>query len=129
MKLAYPLELTLQDDASYLVSFPDIPEALTDGETKKEALSEAVDCLIAALGGYINDRREIPIPSRPKQGQPMLIIPLCRPRNWRFTRQYVNPGSPASHWENASASVRARSAGCLILIIVPISARWTPLSH
>ena len=33
-----------------LVSFPDIPEALTDGATKNEALSEAADCLITALG-------------------------------------------------------------------------------
>ncbi len=40
MKLAYPVYLTLHDDGSYVVSFPDIPEALTDGETKKEALSE-----------------------------------------------------------------------------------------
>lgn len=75
MTLAYPVQLTLQDDGSYLVSFPDIPEALTDGKTKKEALSEAVDCLIAALGGYIGDRREIPKPSQPMQGQAMLIIP------------------------------------------------------
>ncbi len=75
MKLAYPAALTLQNDGSYVVSFPDIPEALTDGETKKEALAEAVDCLIAALGGYINDHRDIPRPSQPGPAQAMLIIP------------------------------------------------------
>ena len=55
MKLAYPVDLLPQEDGSFLVSFPDIPEALTDGRTKDEALSEAVDCLIAALGVYVPD--------------------------------------------------------------------------
>ncbi|MBW2011374.1 MAG: type II toxin-antitoxin system HicB family antitoxin [Deltaproteobacteria bacterium] len=75
MKLVYPIDLIKQDDGSFLVCFPDIPEALTDGETKDEALSEAVDCLIAALGGYINDRRDIPVPSLPKPGQEAIIVP------------------------------------------------------
>jgi len=75
MKFAYPVNIVPQADGSYLVSFPDIPEALTDGETKTEALSEAVDCLIAALGGYINDRRDIPKPSSPKHGQTTVIVP------------------------------------------------------
>ena len=75
MKLAYPIEILPQDDGSYLVSFPDIPEALTDGMTKDEALAEAVDCLIAALGGYINDRRDLPEPSLPKKGQRTVVVP------------------------------------------------------
>lgn len=53
----------MQNDGSILVSFPDIPEALTEGETEEEALVLAADCLIAALGGYIGGRRAIPTPS------------------------------------------------------------------
>jgi len=75
MKLEYPIALRLQDDGSYLVSFPDIPEALTDGMTNDEALTEAEDCLIAALGGYISERRDIPKPSLPKKGQPTMRVP------------------------------------------------------
>ena len=75
MKLTYPIDLIPQEDGSFLVSFPDIPEALTDGMTKDEALSEAEDCLIAALGGYITDRRNIPKPSLPKKGQQTVIVP------------------------------------------------------
>lgn len=75
MELAYPVNLSLQDDGSILVTFPGVPEALTDGETEAEALAEALDCLIAALGGYINDRRDIPRPSRPKRGQPVVALP------------------------------------------------------
>lgn len=75
MKLIYPVDLIPQEDGSFLTSFPDIPEALTDGMTKDEALSEAKDCLIAALGGYISDRRNIPEPSLPKKGQQTVIVP------------------------------------------------------
>ena len=59
-RLAYPVNLERQKDGSILVSFPDIPEALTEGATDEEALAEAEDCLIAALGGYIQARRPIP---------------------------------------------------------------------
>ena len=61
-RLAYPVNLQMMPD-TVLVSFPDIPEALTEGNTECEALSEAADCLIAALGGYVNDGRCIPKPS------------------------------------------------------------------
>ena len=50
-RLRWPVDLEWQDDGSVLVSFPDIPEALTDGETEAEALVLAQDCLITALGG------------------------------------------------------------------------------
>ena len=75
MKLEYSLNLIQQEDGSYLVSFPDIPEALTDGETREDALSAALDCLIAALGGYISERRDIPKPSFPGTARATIIVP------------------------------------------------------
>ena len=72
--LAYPVRLDTQDRGAILVSFPDIPEALTEGTTERAALAEAEDCLIAALGGYINDRRDIPRPS-PGRGRPLVTLP------------------------------------------------------
>ena len=72
--LAYPVRLDTQDRGAILVSFPDIPEALTEGTTERAALAEAEDCLIAALGGYINDRRDIPRPS-PGSGRPLVTLP------------------------------------------------------
>ena len=73
-RLAYPVSLESQKDGSVLVSFPDIPEALTEGETEREALVEAEDCLIAALGGYIQARRAIPRPS-PAHGRTLVPLP------------------------------------------------------
>lgn len=73
-QLAYPVGLATDDDGAVLVSFPDIPEALTEGATEREALTEARDCLIAALGGYIDGRRDIPSPS-PARGRPLVSLP------------------------------------------------------
>lgn len=73
-KLEWPAQLQPQDDGMILVSFPDIPEALTEGETRAEALEQAQDCLIVALGGYVGARRAIPWPSQAR-GQAMIALP------------------------------------------------------
>lgn len=72
--LAYPVKLDEEIGGGILVSFPDIPEALTEGATMQDALAEAEDCLIAALGGYIEERRKIPGPS-PRRGRPLVSLP------------------------------------------------------
>ena len=74
IRLAWPVDLQPQPDGSVLVTFPDIPEALTEGSTRAEALSQAEDCLIAALGGYINNRQDIPPPT-PKRGREVVALP------------------------------------------------------
>ena len=71
---AYPIQLDARDSGGILVSFPDIPEALTEAATVQEALIDAEDCLIAALGGYIETRSEIPQPS-PGKGRPLVSLP------------------------------------------------------
>lgn len=73
MRLVYPARLEARE-GTVLVSLPDIPEALTEGAARAEALSEAVDCLMAALGGYVNERRTIPRPS-PARGRPLVELP------------------------------------------------------
>ena len=72
--MAWPAELARQEDGSILVFFSDIPEALTEGGNESEALAQARDCLIAALGGYIGARRDIPKPSAAR-GRPMIALP------------------------------------------------------
>ena len=46
-----------------MVSFPDIPEALTQGDTREEALAMALDALITAFDFYFEDNQPIPLPS------------------------------------------------------------------
>ena len=66
--LAYPVELT-PDGGAVVVTFPDVPEAITFGEDDSDALLRAVDALETALSLYVDDRRDLPRPS-PAAGRP-----------------------------------------------------------
>lgn len=64
----YPVTLTPDGD-TVLVTFVDVPEALTFGADEDEALLQAVDALETALSFYVEARKPLPPPSRPKRGQ------------------------------------------------------------
>lgn len=64
----YPVNLT-SDDGTVLVTIPDVPEAITFGADEDEALLYAVDALEAALSFYVDDRKLLPKPSKPRRGQ------------------------------------------------------------
>ena len=64
----YPVVLT-PDDGTVLVTFPDVPEAITFGADKDEALLYAVDALETALSIYVDARKALPVVSKPKRGQ------------------------------------------------------------
>jgi len=68
-KFTYPITIECDEAGFYLVTFPDFPEAATDGISKEEALHEAADALEEAIAGRINRGDDIPHPSRPKRGQ------------------------------------------------------------
>lgn len=70
----YPVNLR-KDGKFILVTFPDIPEAITQGEDRAEALKMAGDALETALDFYFDDRRPVPMPSRPKRGQAVVELP------------------------------------------------------
>ena len=74
MRFSYPAEIEEQKDGMFLVRFPDVPEALTEGETREEALHEARDALTAALAGYVHARRDIPAPSPCRAGQVLVHL-------------------------------------------------------
>jgi antitoxin HicB len=57
------------EDGGYVVTFRDVPEAITEGDTKGEALLNAVDALESALSFYISDRQALPVPSKAKRGE------------------------------------------------------------
>ena len=63
----YPVKLTKQKEGGYLVRFPDLPEAITQGENKDDALNEAVDCLEEAIAHRISKKLDIPAPSQRKK--------------------------------------------------------------
>jgi antitoxin HicB len=67
--------VNIQPDGNFfLVTFPDIPEAITQGNDMEDALHHATDALETALEFYFEDRRPIPVPSKPKDGQPVVEL-------------------------------------------------------
>jgi antitoxin HicB len=64
----YPAVLT-RDGDGWMVAFPDIPEALTSGATREEALEMAKDALKTAMEFYFEERRPVPLPSKVTRGQ------------------------------------------------------------
>lgn len=60
--MRYPVTLT-PDDGQFTATFPDVPEAVTFGATKEEALRHAVDALLTIFDAFMVDRRDIPAPS------------------------------------------------------------------
>ena len=71
----YPVKITRQAVGNYAVRFPDIPEALTLGDTEEKALRHAVDALETALDFYFDHGRPVPMPSAPKRGQRLVELP------------------------------------------------------
>ena len=62
-RYAYPASIRQSEFGDWVVSFRDIPEALTGGGSFAEARGLAEDCLVAALGFYTDARRPRPLPA------------------------------------------------------------------
>jgi predicted RNase H-like HicB family nuclease len=57
----YPVTLKRDQEGGFVATFKDIPEAITQGETKHEALAAAKDALETALDFYFEDNRAVPL--------------------------------------------------------------------
>ena len=108
--MKFPVKLNKEPEGGYTVTFPDIPEAITCGESIEDALYHAKDALESAMDFYLDDKRPVPAPSKPKRGQHTVELPASvaakvlllnemsdqkvRPselaRRLRVTRQEVN---------------------------------------
>jgi antitoxin HicB len=67
----YPATIT-KDGRDLLVTFKDVPEAITFGKTEADALSNAVDALETGLSFYLDARKPLPKPSKAKRGQKLV---------------------------------------------------------
>ncbi len=75
--LAYPATLKPEKGVGgYVVTFRDIPEAITQGETVEEALAMAAEALELAMDFYFEDKRAVPMPSPAKRRQHLVELPL-----------------------------------------------------
>jgi antitoxin HicB len=68
MMFDYPVTLT-PDDGTVLVTFVDVPEAITFGADVDAALLNAIDALETGLSFYVDARKPLPVASQPTVGQ------------------------------------------------------------
>lgn len=59
----------------FVVTFRDIPEAITQGDTEEEALAMAADVLLASMEVYFDEKRPVPAPSKAKRGERLVALP------------------------------------------------------
>lgn len=73
--MRYPATF-IPDEIGFVVTFRDIPEAITQGDTEAEALDMAQDVLISSMDFYFEDNRSVPPPSAPQQGERLIPLPM-----------------------------------------------------
>jgi len=71
MDYTYQATLIPDPDGGFVVTFPDVPEAITAGLDSREALSNAAEALGLALRGYIADGKALPDAGQHENGIPV----------------------------------------------------------
>lgn len=75
-EFAYPVTLTPDEtDGGFVVTFHDVPEAITQGNDVPDALAQAADALEEAIAGRIQRGDPIPEPSKAGRDQPIVLVP------------------------------------------------------
>jgi antitoxin HicB len=71
---SYPVRFT-PEGKGFVVTVPDIPEVITEGDSIEETTAYAIDAIELILGEYMHRRDEIPRPSK-RRGRHMRIVEL-----------------------------------------------------
>lgn len=64
------------EDGGFVVTFRDIPEAITQGDDEAEAMLMARDVLREAMAVYFDEKRAIPRPSKARRGERLVELPV-----------------------------------------------------
>ncbi|MEO7029328.1 MAG: type II toxin-antitoxin system HicB family antitoxin [Acidobacteriaceae bacterium] len=72
--MRYPVKLKA-DGPYFVVTFPDVPPAITQGDSKEDALLHALDALETVLMYAFGTGEAIPLPSPLKRGQAWVELP------------------------------------------------------
>ena len=74
--MKFPALFDPAPEGGYTVTFRDVPEAITEGDTLEEAEAMALDALVTAMEFYFDDGRPVPAPSKPAKGERVVALPL-----------------------------------------------------
>jgi len=62
MKIEYPAIFEPADEGGYTITFPDFPEAISEGDSLEEAIYNAIEVLDLTLKSRMEDNETIPLP-------------------------------------------------------------------
>jgi antitoxin HicB len=74
-RFIFPASFRPAEEGGFVVTFPDLPEAITQGDDEGDALAQAADCLDEAIAGRITRGEMIPEPSRARRGARAIAVP------------------------------------------------------
>lgn len=143
MNVLYPAIFEYdKSEKRYTVHFPDLSEAITEGETLEEALFNASEVLTLTLEGRVDDGIDIPQPSHHQNKMTKWIAPSARAQAALLMRwakgdhttaeiaRALNTSWPAvsrledpHHWPNLRQLERAAAAigQRLVISLEPLS--------
>jgi antitoxin HicB len=64
-----------KEAGGYVVTFRDIPEAITQGDDETEAMAMAEEVLISSIEFYLEKKRTIPAASKAQSGERLVSLP------------------------------------------------------
>lgn len=73
-EFAYAVVLAPEPSGGFVVSCPDFPELLTQGEDRTDAIEQAADALEEVLAARIRRAEDIPDPSTPAEDQDVVVV-------------------------------------------------------
>ena len=76
LPLAYAANLDRDEDGGFVVTFPDFGVGVTQCETREEALTQATDLLETMVADYMAENWDLPDPSPPTAGRPLVGLAL-----------------------------------------------------
>lgn len=74
--MKYPATFTEDKDGGFVVTFRDIPEAITQGDTEEEAMAMAEDVLLDSIDWYLEQKKAVPAPSQAQAGDRLVELPV-----------------------------------------------------
>jgi len=90
--MQYPAYFEPAPEGGFVVTFRDIPEAITQGDTETEAMEMAKDVLVSAMDFYFEDRRAVPPPSLAIKDERLIELPPSVSAKVLLLNEVVNSG-------------------------------------
>ena len=119
--LKFPARFEPDPAGGYVVTFRDIPEAITQADTLEEAREMARDALVTAMDFYFEDGRAVPAPTKSRRGEEVVALPpsiatkvdLLNQQLLSLRRQIaaLNDALQASEKKDAESQTRIKDLG------------------